>query len=114
MHLRTTNPIESTFATVRQRTRRTKNCDAAGRHEGIGAGIPRVLGRASAAQRVAGKQGGLHRLLRQRDGDQEVVRAVAAAGTGEAVGEDAALKGATKLTSHVGRHLLPVPVVFVG
>jgi transposase-like protein len=26
MHLRTTNPIESTFATVRQRTTRTKNC----------------------------------------------------------------------------------------
>jgi transposase-like protein len=25
-HLRTTNPIESTFATVRHRTRRTKNC----------------------------------------------------------------------------------------
>ncbi len=26
MHLRTTNPIESTFATVRHRTSRTKNC----------------------------------------------------------------------------------------
>lgn len=26
MHLRTTNPVESTFATVRQRTTRTKNC----------------------------------------------------------------------------------------
>lgn len=26
MHLRTKNPIESTFATVRHRTRRTKNC----------------------------------------------------------------------------------------
>ena len=26
MHLRTTNPIESTFATVRYRTTRTKNC----------------------------------------------------------------------------------------
>jgi transposase-like protein len=26
VHLRTTNPIESTFATVRHRTRRTKNC----------------------------------------------------------------------------------------
>ena len=26
MHLRTTNPIESTFATVRLRTRRTKGC----------------------------------------------------------------------------------------
>jgi len=26
LHLRTTNPIESTFATVRHRTRRTKNC----------------------------------------------------------------------------------------
>ena len=26
MHLRTTNPIESTFATVRQRTTRPKNC----------------------------------------------------------------------------------------
>jgi transposase-like protein len=26
MHLRTTNPIESTFATVRHRTTRTKNC----------------------------------------------------------------------------------------
>jgi len=25
-HLRTTNPIESTFATVRHRTRRTRNC----------------------------------------------------------------------------------------
>lgn len=26
VHLRTTNPIESTFATVRHRTTRTKNC----------------------------------------------------------------------------------------
>ncbi len=26
MHIRTTNPIESTFATVRLRTRRTKGC----------------------------------------------------------------------------------------
>ena len=26
MHLRTTNPIESTFATVRLRTKRTKGC----------------------------------------------------------------------------------------
>jgi hypothetical protein len=26
IHLRTTNPIESTFATVRHRTTRTKNC----------------------------------------------------------------------------------------
>jgi hypothetical protein len=26
MHLRTTNPIESTFATVRHRTRQTKGC----------------------------------------------------------------------------------------
>ena len=26
VHLRTTNPIESTFATVRHRTRQTKNC----------------------------------------------------------------------------------------
>ena len=26
VHLRTTNPIESTFATVRHRTSRTKNC----------------------------------------------------------------------------------------
>ena len=26
MHLRTTNPIESSFATVRHRTSRTKNC----------------------------------------------------------------------------------------
>ena len=26
VHLRTTNPIESTFATVRLRTRRTKGC----------------------------------------------------------------------------------------
>ena len=26
VHLRTPNPIESTFATVRHRTRRTKNC----------------------------------------------------------------------------------------
>lgn len=26
MHLRTTNPVESTFATARQRTKRTKNC----------------------------------------------------------------------------------------
>jgi transposase-like protein len=26
IHLRTTNPVESTFATVRQRTTRTKNC----------------------------------------------------------------------------------------
>ncbi len=26
IHLRTTNPIESTFATVRHRTRRTKGC----------------------------------------------------------------------------------------
>lgn len=29
VHLRTTNPIESTFATVRHRTRRTKNCGSA-------------------------------------------------------------------------------------
>ena len=28
IHLRTTNPIESTFATVRHRTTRTKNCIA--------------------------------------------------------------------------------------
>ena len=27
-HLRTTNPIESTFATVRHRTRQTKRCDS--------------------------------------------------------------------------------------
>jgi transposase-like protein len=26
VHLRTTNPVESTFATVRHRTTRTKNC----------------------------------------------------------------------------------------
>jgi len=26
MHIRTTNPIESAFATVRRRTRRTKGC----------------------------------------------------------------------------------------
>lgn len=36
MHLRTTNPIESTFATVRHRTTRTKNCVSRSTFLGLG------------------------------------------------------------------------------
>ncbi len=35
VHLRTTSPIESTFATVRHRTTRTKNCVSRGTFLGL-------------------------------------------------------------------------------
>jgi hypothetical protein len=38
--------------------------------------------------------------------------AVRASGAGEAVGEDAAFEVVAELALHVGRHALPVPVVF--
>jgi len=47
-----------------------------------------------------------------REGDQEVMAAVRTSGPGEAVGEDAALKVTTKFAFDMGRHALPVPVVF--
>ena len=36
IHLRTTNPIESTFATVRHRTRQTKGCGSVKATDGNG------------------------------------------------------------------------------
>jgi hypothetical protein len=38
--------------------------------------------------------------------------AARASGPGKTVGEDAALEVTTKFALHVGRHALPVPVVF--
>jgi hypothetical protein len=47
-----------------------------------------------------------------REGDQDVMPAIGAAGTGEAVGEDAAFQVTAELAFHIGRHALAIPVVF--
>lgn len=47
-----------------------------------------------------------------REGDQKVMPAVRASGPGETVGEDAAIEVTTKFAFDIGRHALPILVVF--
>jgi len=49
---------------------------------------------------------------RAEKGDQEVTATLDAEGRGKAVGKDAALEVTPELAFHIGRHALPVAVVF--
>lgn len=47
-----------------------------------------------------------------REGDQEVMAAVRTSGPRKTVGEDSTFEVTAELAFHVGRHALPVPIVF--
>jgi hypothetical protein len=46
------------------------------------------------------------------EGDQEVMAALRTSGPGEAIGEDSAFQITPEFPFHIGRHALPVPIVF--